>query len=257
MKTASLEPEIKAFEELAECKICLHIYSGVFFCQGYSLINSQRRSHRKTHPERCGREQRSYCVQHCMHDLNRRMAASPERDIFFVHCRNRCFEVAAPVYRNGRCVLTVFAGLLDPKDKDKVRRIARVLPVFAAGLETKASEISLVGKEGKDSFPEKIQKFIGDHYFEDVSTADAARAVCISVSRLCHILKENSMGTFSQMLTAERIYHAKQFLTFSDSDLRLFEIAALCGFKEYEHFSRTFKKETGVTPAAWRKEHQL
>ena len=109
----------------------------------------------------------------------------------------------------------------------------------------------------KDSFPEKIQKFIGDHYFEDVSTADAARAVCISVSRLCHILKENSMGTFSQMLTAERIYHAKQFLTFSDSDLRLFEIAALCGFREYEHFSRTFKKETGVTPAAWRKEHQL
>ena len=257
MKTFSLEPELQAFEELTGCRICLHIYSDVFFRGNVSLVNKQRRSHRKTHPERCGREQRSYCIRHCMHDLNKRMASSPERDLFAVHCRKGCFELVSPVYRGGRCVLTVFAGLLDPADKKKVRTIAHLLPVFAAGLEAKAAKITLPEKSLQGSYAERIQEFIEQNYYKDISTADAASAVHISVSRLCHILKENGLGTFSQMLTAERIYHARQLLSFSDPDLHLYEMALLCGFREYEHFSRTFRKETGLSPTQWRKKHLL
>ena len=255
MNKLSLEPVLKAFEELTGCTVCLHIYNGVFLSAGNSLIDRNRRSHRKMHPERCGREQRSYCVNHCMHELNRRMAANPSQEVFALHCRNRCFELAAPVYRGGRCVLTVFAGLLDPKDKEKVRRIARLLPLFAEGLEAKASKMSLPERAAQGTLAEKIQEFIEENYFKDISTVDAAKAVHLSVSRLCHILKEYKLGTFSQMLTSERIYHARQLLSFSDPDLKLFEIAALCGFREYEHFSRTFKKEVGLSPAEWRRKH--
>ena len=255
MNTYSLEPELHAFEELLGCKLCLHIYSDSFFCGGNILIDRRRSSHRKTHPERCGREQRSYCIRHCKADLERRMAASPEKDIFAVHCRNGCFELVTPVYRNGRRMLTVFAGLLDPREKSHVRSIAKLLPVFAAGLEAKAHEKALINSNNTESCQEKVMEFIENHYFEDISTADAAKAVSLSVSRLCHILKENSLGTFSQLLTAERIYHAKQFLAYSDSELRLNEISMLCGFGKYEHFSRTFKKETGFSPAEWRKKH--
>ena len=253
MNTYSLEPELHAFEELLGCKLCLHTYSDSFFCGGVRLINKKRWSHRQTHPERCGREQRSYCVRHCQSDLNRRMAASTERDIFAVHCRNRCFELASPVYRNGRHVMTLFAGLLDPREKAKVRSIAKLLPIFAAGLEAKATQSSLIKRNHSASYTEKIMEFIETHYFEDISTANAAKALHISISRLCHILHENSLGTFSQLLTAERIYHAKQFLAYSEQ--RLNEIALLCGFGKYEHFSRTFKKETGFSPAEWRKKH--
>ena len=157
MNKLSLEPVLKAFEELAGCTLCLHIYNSVFFSAGTSLVDRRRRSHRKTHPERCGREQRSYCVNHCMHELNRRMAAHPEQEVFALHCRNRCFELASPVYRGGRCVLTVFAGLLDPKDKEKVRRIARLLPLFAEGLEARASKMSLPEKASQGTLAEKIQ----------------------------------------------------------------------------------------------------
>ena len=37
--------------------------------------------------------------------------------------------------------------------------------------------------------------------------------------------------------------------------LALVEVAELCGFREYEHFSRTFKRETGKSPAEWRAGH--
>ena len=192
-----------------------------------------------------------------MQDLNCRIANAPGRDIFFVHCRNRCFELVSPVWRNGRCVLVVFAGILDTKDREKIRILARILPVFASGLERKAYELSLRRAGQQDTCFQRIRNFIEQHYQEDISTADAARHLCISVSRLCHILKENSGISFSGMLTAERIYHAKQLLAFSDSDLRLYEAAELCGFRNYEHFSRTFKKETGESPVSWRNKNAV
>ena len=257
MEVSTLEPEISAFEELTGCKICLHHFNDTFFPGDYSLVKRIRFSHRKTHPDKCGMEQKSYCLRHCMQALNSRIAKTPEREVFFVHCRNKCCELVAPVYRNGKCVVKVFAGLLDIREKEKIRLIARILPVFAAGLERKAHEIALNRKDVTDTYFQRIQNFIEQHYQENISTADAARHLCISVSRLCHVLKENSAVSFSRMLTGERIYHAKQLMAFSDAELRLSEVAELCGFREYEHFSRTFKKETGESPNSWREKNAL
>ncbi|MBO5765584.1 MAG: helix-turn-helix transcriptional regulator [Lentisphaeria bacterium] len=255
MDTHSLEPEIQAFEKLLGCKVCLHIYSDVFFRGNTPLTDRKRHSHRQTHPEKCGREIKSYCVRHCMQDLNRRMSAHPEQDVFAVHCRNGCFELVSPVYRGGRRVLTVFIGLLDLKQREKIRLAARILPVFASGLEAKARELSSLEMRPQNTVADRIENFIERHYASDISTSDAARELCVSVSRLCHILKEAGKGSFSKMLTAKRIHHAKQLLAFADPDLRLFEVAELCGFREYEHFSRTFKRETGKSPAEWRAGH--
>lgn len=255
MNIYSLEEEIRTFEELMGCTVCLHSFNTVFFHGNISLVDPRRVSHRKTHPERCGREKRSYCIEHCMQNLKHRMEAAPDRDLFAVHCRNGCFELASPVYRGGRCVLTVFAGLLDPEEKIKVRKIGRILPIFAAGLEARAHRLSLLNKVSQNTYSERIHDFIELHYAEDISTADAARALCVSVSRLCHILKENGQGSFSRILTEERIYHAKQFLKHADPDLSLYEVALLCGFRSYEHFSRTFRRETSFSPAQWRKKY--
>lgn len=257
MNIDSLEEEIKTFEELTGCTVCLHFFNTVFFRGNTSLVNALRFSHRKTHPDRCGREKRSYCIEHCMQNLKRRMEAAPERDLFAVHCRNKCFELATPVYRGGKCVLTLFAGLLDPGEKEKVRKIAKILPVFAAGLEAKAQQITLIKRGKKNTLFERINDFIELHYAENISTSHGAKALGVSVSRLCHILRENGQESFSGILTAERIYHARQLLTYSDPDFALSEIALLCGFRSYEHFSRTFRKEMKLSPASWRKKHNI
>ncbi len=51
----------------------------------------------------------------------------------------------------------------------------------------------------------------------------------------------------------ERMLRAKQLLTFSDPDVRLADIARLCGFPRYEHFCRCFVSAVGEPPSAWRK----
>ena len=257
MDIDSIEPELRAFEKTFGCRLCLHFFTDLFFRGREPLLDLDRQSHRKTHPDRCGREQRSYCIRHCMESLNRRIAETPERDLFAVHCRNGCFELAAPVFREGKCVLILFAGLLDPREKEKVRRLARLLPVFASGLEAKVRFLMMDRSAARNSWVERVEDFIEKHYRDAVSTADAAKALSLSVSRLCHILQESGRGSFSKMLMDTRLYHARRLLTFADSDMRISEIAALCGFPGYEHFSRCFKKGLGESPAAWRKKHTL
>ncbi|MBQ7651666.1 MAG: helix-turn-helix transcriptional regulator, partial [Victivallales bacterium] len=228
-------------------------FNDLFFQGASPMFNAKRQSHRKTHPDQCGKAQRSYCIRHCMDELNQRIANSPEEDILEVHCRYHCFELAAPVFREGRCVLVLFAGLLDRQEHNKNRLIARLLPVFAAGLETKVRTMLSLKNGSRDAIIERVEEFIQDHYAEPISTAAAAKKLCISVSRLCHILQAAGRGRFSEMLMAERIQHAKHLLEFSDSDLQITEIAHLCGFPVYEHFTRSFKRIAGKSPSEWRK----
>ncbi len=255
MDIHSIEPELQTFERVFGCRLCLHPFSDMFYRGGARLFAPIRQSHRRTHPERCGKEARSYCIAHCMRELNRRIAARPSRDLFTVHCRNRCFELASPVFRNGRCVLVMFAGLLDPRDREKVRTVAKMLPVFASGIETKVYAMSAGNDLGRESLETRVEDYIGTHCSERISTATAARALCVSVSLLCHTLRASGGGSFSQRLMAERIRRAGQMLDFADPDFRLADIAQLCGFGSYEHFSRCFRRVTGVSPAAWRRGH--
>ena len=47
---------------------------------------------------------------------------------------------------------------------------------------------------------------------------------------------------------------AKQLLTYTD--LRIREIADQCGYQNESHFMRQFKKNNGVTPTVFRREHR-
>ena len=253
MDIHSIEPELLTFERVFGCRICLHPFTDMFYRGTTRLFASIRQSHRRTHPEFCGKEQRSYCIRHCMDELNRRIAASPSRDLFIVHCRNKCFELASPVYRSGRCVLVVFAGLLDARDKERVRTIARMLPVFAAGLESRVYDMTVAPECVRDTLSERVKEYIERHYAENVSTSHAAKALCVSVSHLCHALRAAGEGSFSQLLMNERMLRAKQLLTFADPDVRLADIARLCGFVSYEHFCRSFANAAGESPSEWRR----
>ena len=253
MNTYSIEPELQTFERVFGCRICLHPFTDSFYRGATRLFAPIRQSHRRTHPGRCGCEQRSYCIRHCMDELNRRIAASPSRDLFMVHCRNRCFELAAPEWRGGRCVLVVFAGLLDPGEKEQVRTIARMLPVFAAGIERRVYDMAVAKECVRDTLPGRVKDHIERHYAENISTSQAAKALCVSVSHLCHVLRAAGEGSFSELLMNERMLHAKQLLNFADPDVRLADIARLCGFVRYEHFCRCFVHATGMSPSAWRK----
>ncbi|MCW6512053.1 helix-turn-helix domain-containing protein [Lichenifustis flavocetrariae] len=57
-----------------------------------------------------------------------------------------------------------------------------------------------------------------------------------------------------QWLQLRRLNRAKDLLV--DSRLGLAEVALACGFGDQSHFTKSFTREVGISPGAWRRHHQ-
>ena len=82
----------------------------------------------------------------------------------------------------------------------------------------------------------------------------AARAGLSDVTFLRRFYK--SLGeTPGRYVMRKRLEKAKRLLT--QSSLKIHQIASVCGFESPYYFSNQFKKETGLTPSAYRQQGVL
>lgn len=94
------------------------------------------------------------------------------------------------------------------------------------------------------------QQYIRDNFDKDISLDDVSRTVNISPYYFSKIFKEESGNSFIEYLTNIRIDKAKELL--SGSDMSIKEICATCGYTDPNYFSRSFKKNVGVTPTEYK-----
>lgn len=87
-------------------------------------------------------------------------------------------------------------------------------------------------------------------YREPLTVADLAATVHLSPSRLAHLFREATGEAPIQMLLHLRLRQAARLLEFST--LGVAEIAAEVGFESPFYFSRQFRRQFGVSPAAYR-----
>jgi two-component system response regulator YesN len=97
----------------------------------------------------------------------------------------------------------------------------------------------------------QVIEYLQQHYNEDLTLDDVARKVHISPSHLSRLFKDELGMTIIDYLTDIRIAAAKQML--ENSDLMVKEIAEKVGYQEASYFTRVFKKNTGVSPAEYRR----
>lgn len=97
-----------------------------------------------------------------------------------------------------------------------------------------------------------IQRYIEQHFLEDIRIADLASAHFISPYYLSHSFREWFGCSPKQYIMLNRLSYAKELLV--GTSLSIAEIAAKSGFGDTNNFIRSFKKETGVTPVRYRKE---
>ncbi|CAM3759607.1 AraC family transcriptional regulator [Parendozoicomonas haliclonae] len=97
-----------------------------------------------------------------------------------------------------------------------------------------------------------------DRQLEDpeISTDSVAKAACISRAYLFKLLKRHHTS-FRQEVLNRRLRRAKELLKDpNQTHLPVSDIAWRLGFNSHSHFSRTFQKETGVTPTDFRKQDE-
>lgn len=95
--------------------------------------------------------------------------------------------------------------------------------------------------------------YINQHYRENISLTDVADNVNISKNYLCDVFKKELGISFMNYITNLRMEKAKEFL--SNTDMKMYEISEAVGYSDYAYFSQIFKKHTGTTLSAYRKQN--
>ncbi len=96
-----------------------------------------------------------------------------------------------------------------------------------------------------------IKHYIEDNYNREIQLSDLAILAHVSPSYLSIKFKKEMGISFSEYMVRFRLAKAKKMLEESRVGCR--EIAERVGYKDYAHFSKIFKKYTGLSPVGWRK----
>ena len=98
----------------------------------------------------------------------------------------------------------------------------------------------------------RLLKYIEDHYAENFSLSDLAAEEDLSVPYLSNFFEKNMGVKFSQYYTSIKLNHALPDLLSTNDSIE--SIAIRNGFTESHSFVRSFKKQYGMLPSAYRKQ---
>lgn len=88
------------------------------------------------------------------------------------------------------------------------------------------------------------------HLSEPLLVEDMARRAHLSPSRFNAVFRQRFGTSPHQYLLRLRVQHAQELL--NSTDFTLQKIAEYCGFADVHHFSKAFRKVTGLSPGAYR-----
>ena len=97
----------------------------------------------------------------------------------------------------------------------------------------------------------RVTDFVRSQLHRSIELADIAAAADLSVSQLTSLFRKALGQPPHRFLINLRVARARELL--ATSPLPIAEIALACGFSHQEHMTRIFRREIGLTPAAYRR----
>ncbi|WP_249866279.1 helix-turn-helix domain-containing protein [Paenibacillus konkukensis] len=101
---------------------------------------------------------------------------------------------------------------------------------------------------------DRVKRFIAEHIDQDLSRDDIAEHVFLNPDYLTRIFKKETGVSVSDYLLEARFNYAKQLLVQTDEPVSV--IAATIGYTNFSHFSKMFKRVSGLNPQDYRKQYQ-
>lgn len=132
---------------------------------------------------------------------------------------------------------------------------ANTMPKMAQNLIKHITEVLERFKEEKENSEKKpimeAKEFIGNYYMKNINLSDVANAVYLNSNYFSTLFKKESGMSFIDYLTKHRVESSKALL--KDGKIKIALIAKQVGYQDPKHFSKTFKKNVGITPNEYRK----
>lgn len=127
-----------------------------------------------------------------------------------------------------------------------------MLSFFLHRLYGYSKEDGVVGVGTSSYYVQNVLRYIAEHFSEDISSAKLADIFSVSRSKLDRDFHSAIGETPKTFIESCRLTYAKKLLS-TDMDMKISELAELCGFSSDNYFYRFFKKHTGKTPAEYKK----
>lgn len=90
---------------------------------------------------------------------------------------------------------------------------------------------------------------------DDISVRKVAETLYISKAYLSELFRDMAGISLSEYISMVKIERAKHLLL--TTSMKGYEVAEALGYNDHEYFSKVFKKSTGVSPTAYRREISL
>ncbi|BBH24706.1 hypothetical protein Back11_60510 [Paenibacillus baekrokdamisoli] len=100
----------------------------------------------------------------------------------------------------------------------------------------------------------KVQQYIEEHLAEDFTREDIADHVYLNSAYLSRLFRKETGGSLTDYMVDLRINKAKHQLT--KANHKISDIAVEIGYTNFSHFSKLFKRATGLTPQEYRRQYQ-
>ncbi|MHA6481910.1 helix-turn-helix domain-containing protein [Paenibacillus sp. strain BS8-2] len=104
-----------------------------------------------------------------------------------------------------------------------------------------------------DQLVRRAMGYVQLHYDQDISLHCLADMLSVPEAQLGQVFRQEIGLTFTEYVIATRIDRAKELLR--STEMRVSEIADRLRYNNSQNFIRMFKKETGITPGEYRKQH--
>lgn len=108
-------------------------------------------------------------------------------------------------------------------------------------------------EQSESTLYEKLLAYIEEHIDESLSLEDLAEMFYVSKYHIAHIFKNNLGMSIHRYIMKKRLALCKEALLSNES---ISKIYSSYGFGDYSGFYRAFKKEYGISPKDFKKEHR-
>lgn len=102
----------------------------------------------------------------------------------------------------------------------------------------------------EDTVTEKVNRYIREHYREDISRNEIAAELFMAPEYLSKLYKKQTGKGLKDVLNEYRIQEAEILL---EKGMRVSDVAENVGFDSFTYFSTMFKKYTGISPNKYRR----
>ena len=197
--------------------------------------------------------------------LSRRYYDAAEKFREYIHMAAGC---RLPEYKlKNQAKNLLFNLLVDPDEQtmelEKLRKEAiesideapyceEFLEVFDGVIDV-AEELLQTEEDNRNAYLKKILEYIRQHYAEELNLHNIAKKFNFSYSYLSAYFSQHVSEGFSEYLNRIRVEKTCEFL--KDSKYPISQVSAEVGYSDHSYFCRVFKKITGKTPSAYRREN--